>query len=642
MLEGNITMVDKNICVDEAFMNKREPSGLWGVLVIVIALTLSLFQMYTAVFGVFVALLQRSAHLGLALLLVFMTYGRTAKCRKVEIFDALAIMLTMLVFGYVIFNYFRLANRYIFIDKLTAFEVVMGFLALALVLEACRRVVGWSLVIVCLVFLLYAFLGHLLPGVLYHPRISVVWIIEQLFYTTEGLFAIPTGVSATFAAAFVIFGTFLQKSGAGKFFIDLSIATMGSYRGGPAKTAILASGFLGMLNGSSTSNVLTTGAFTIPMMKKIGYQPYFAGAVEAAASTGGMLMPPIMGATAFILAEFTGIPYHQVAIAALIPAILYFMSIGIQVHLRAVKTGLQGLPKSEIPDVWQVLRSGFQFFLPLVMITVILLRGYSPLRSALWGILATVAASYVNRDTRMSLADIYQTLVLSGKNILVIAVSCASAGIIVGVATQTGIGLQLTSLVVRLSQDILLLGLILTMLTSIILGMGLPTSAAYIIQAALIVPALIRIGIPTLSAHMFVFYFACLSFVTPPVALAAITAAGVAGANPMKTGFAAWKLCLAAFIIPFMFVYGPSMLMQGSVPEIIWTFITALLGITGLAAAVEGWLFRHTRLLERLMLFSSAFVLILPGFLSDAIGFGLFMLVVVMQKASLPRTVKLQ
>lgn len=619
----------------QAFANKREPTGFWGLLVIVIALLLTLFQLYTAFFGIFVSLLQRSLHLGLALLLVFLTFSHSAQNKKVSLFDILLLILTTVSFGYVVCNYFRLANRYIFVEELTTSEVVLGCIGVLLVIEACRRVVGNALASLALISVLYAFGGHYLPGIFYHPHISPVWIIEQLFYTTEGIFAIPIGVSATYASAFIIFGSFLQKSGAGQFFIDLSLATMGKYRGGPAKTAILASGFLGMLNGSSTANVLTTGAFTIPMMKKIGYKPYFAGAVEASASTGGMLMPPIMGATAFILAEFTGIPYREVAIAAIIPAILYYFSIGLQVHLRAVKTGLTGLPKEQVPKVSNVLKSGLQFFIPLVVITYMLLSGYSPLRSALWGIITTILTSYFNPETRMSLHDIYAGLILSAKNILVIAISCGAAGIIIGVATQTGLGLQLSRLIVDASQDILLLGLILTMVTSIILGMGLPTSAAYIIQAALIVPALITLGISTLSANLFVFYFACLSFVTPPVALAAFAGAGVAGAEAMRTGFAAWKLCLAAFIVPFMFVYGPSILMQGTVLEIITTFATAMLGITSLACSIEGWLCKETGKLERVLLFVSALTLIKPGLLTDTMGLLLFAGVVILQKMSI-------
>lgn len=597
--------------------------GAVSTIISIIAIGMSLFHLYTAMFGVFESIMQRSAHLGFALILVFAIYKpakKAAKSDTIPWYDWLMILFSAVVYAYFVFNATDISARMTYIEDLTGLQIAIGVVGGIVLVEATRRVVGNALVVIILVFLAYGFWGHLLPGTIAHRGFDLMWITDHLFYTTSGVFSTPLGVSATFIFLFILFGKFLEVSGAGQFFIDLSVAGMGKYRGGPAKTAVVASGIMGMISGSAVANTVTTGAFTIPLMKKTGYKRHFAGAVEAVASSGGQITPPIMGAAAFIIATYLGIPYIEIAIAAIIPALLFYISLFVQVDLRAKRTGLEGVNKEELPKTWNVFKKGFIFFVPLILIIVMLSTGASPMRAGLYAIGATILVALINRVAKMGFKSVIKAMDLGAKASLETAIACAAAGLIIGVIGFTGIGLQFSSLIISMSGGILIVALIFTMVTSIILGMGLPTVAAYIVQVPLTIPAIIELGVAPIAAHLFVFYFAAMSAITPPVALAAFAAAGIAGSNPMKTGLSAVRLGIAAFIVPFIFVYGEQLLLIGSVPEIILATITAIIGIMGIAGAAEGWMLRKVFWYERLLLIIGSLLMIYPGAWTDLVG----------------------
>ncbi|PTL37526.1 hypothetical protein C6Y45_16135 [Alkalicoccus saliphilus] len=613
---------------------RRNLRGIVNTAVILIAVSMSLFHVYTALFGVFESILQRSAHLTFALLLTFALYRPSMKKeqRTIPWYDYLLISLVILTYTYYIFNAPDISSRMSYVESLTGWEVFVGIVSLFLLLEATRRVVGMALMIIVAVFLAYGVWGHLFTGLLSHREFTIMWIIDHLFYTTSGVYSTPLGVSATFIFMFILFGKFLEVSGAGQFFINLAVSMMGKYRGGPAKTAIVGSSILGTISGSAVANTVTTGSFTIPLMKKTGYKKSFAGAVEAVSSTGGQIVPPIMGAAAFIIASYLGVPYIDVVLAAIIPALLYYLCLYFQVDLRAKRDGLHGLPKEQIPNVWKVLKHGVLFFIPLVIIVYMLVSGYSPMRAGLFAIVAVVIVAMVKASTRLSFKQIVKALELGARASLETAIACAAAGVIIGIISLTGIGLTFSGLIIDLAGGSLLITLIFTMITSIVLGMGLPTVAAYIVQVPLTIPALIELGVSPMAAHLFIFYFAIISAITPPVALAAFAAAGIAGSEPMRTGITALKLGIAAFIVPYMFVYGPSLLLIGDYSAIAVNAFTAVIGIMGVAAAVEGWVFRHAFWYERILLLSGSIMLVQPGILFDGIGVVLLLLAVILQK----------
>ncbi|WP_431028762.1 TRAP transporter permease [Lysinibacillus sp. LZ02] len=616
----------------------RQFGKVTGIVISLVAIAMSIFHVYTAIFGVFESILQRSAHLGFALVLVFAIYKPTKRVTKetgrVPFYDVIFIVLSIVCYSYFVTSASDISERLSYVTPLENYEVWIGLIGGLLLIEATRRVIGNALVIIIVTFLLYGFFGHLIPGTLGHREFSTMWIVDHLFYTVTGVFSTPLGVSSTFIFMFILFGKFLEVSGAGKFFIDLSVAGMGKYRGGPAKTAIVASSALGTISGSAVANTVTTGAFTIPLMKKTGYDKEFSGAVESVSSTGGQIMPPIMGASAFIIASYLGVPYMDIAIAAIIPALLYYVCLYVQVDLRAAKMGLIGLKKEELPNFMEVLKKGFLFFVPLIVIVYLLATGSSAMKAGLYAIVIVLIVGIINRFEKINFTKIIKALDLGARAAVETAIACAASGIIVGIISLTGIGLKFSSLILEISGGILLVTLILTMITSIILGMGLPTVAAYVVQVPLTIPALIELGVPALAAHLFVFYFAALSAITPPVALAAFAAAGISGADPMRTGVSALKLGLAAFIVPFFFVYGPQLIMIGSVGEIIVASITAVIGIIAIAMAVEGWVFRKCTWMERVFLIVGAFTLVMPGIVTDIIGVVVLALVIVMQKAT--------
>lgn len=640
-----INATSEEVYLEEGILNNKVRSlkGTTGKIITCIAVLMSLFHLYTAFFGVFESIMQRSAHLAFALALTFAVYKPTKKVmesEKIPWYDWIFIALSLGAYSYFVINGQSISSRMSYIETLSTLQIAIGIIAGLLLIEATRRVVGNALLIIIMICLIYGIWGHLAPGVLSHREFTIMWIVDHLFYTVTGVFSTPLGVSATFIFLFILFGKFLEVSGAGQFFINLSVAGMGKYRGGPAKTAIVASSILGTISGSAVANTVTTGAFTIPLMKKTGYKKEFAGAVEAVSSTGGQIMPPIMGASAFIIASYLGIPYMDVALAAAIPALLFYLCLYFQVDLRAKRLGLVGLKKSELPNFWAVMKNGFLYFVPLIVIVYMLVSGFSPMRAGLFSIGATILVATVMKSTRLSFGTIFRALDLGAKAAIETAIACAAAGIIIGIIGLTGIGLKFSSIIIELSGGILIVTLIFTMITSIILGMGLPTVAAYIVQVPLTIPALIELGVAPLAAHMFIFYFAILSAITPPVALAAFAAAGISGAEPMKTGIVSMKLGLAAFIVPFMFVYGESLLLIGDTQTIILSLITACIGIWGVACAVEGWLLRHAYWYERLILFVGALLMIIPGLWSDVIGISTLAAIFVLQKLTLKQSQK--
>jgi TRAP transporter 4TM/12TM fusion protein len=520
-------------------------------------------------------------------------------------------------------------------------DVMMGIIAILIVLEAGRRVTGKEIVILAVLFMAYAYFGQRMPGFFSHRGYNIRDIAEYMYLTTEGIYGIAIGVSSTYIFLFILFGAFLQKSGMGSFFNDLAMAIAGSSKGGPAKVAVISSGLLGSINGSAVANVVTTGSFTIPLMKKIGYSPEFAGAVEAAASVGGQILPPVMGAAAFIMAEALDIPYIKIAAAAAIPALLYYLAVILIIHFRASKKGLKGISRENLPRVWDVLRSRGHLLIPLVVLIYLLVTGKTPIFAAFWSIIVTVVVSMLRKETRMSIRDIIEALELGARTALGVAMSCAIVGLIVGVATLTGLGLKLAGAILILGQNKLLLTLVFTMIACIILGMGLPSIPAYIITSTMAAPALAKLGVMPLTSHMFVFYFGMLANLTPPVALAAFAGAGIAGSNPTRTGFASLKLALAGFIVPYIFVYSPSLMLINTTPvQAVVVTVTAIVGIIGLAAAVEGYLVKDLNMVFRIILVASSLLLIKPGIQTDIIGFIVLAVIFAIQFGSMKKLSK--
>lgn len=559
-----------------------------------------------------------------AIILAWLTHKRREKMPLVEGVLILASIASAVYLLLIYNSNLRMSTGTPFAPVGIAYAAIAASL---LILELTRRVAGSALVIISVIFLLYVFLGKYLPGVLAFPGLSVQRFFSQV-YTDIGVLGQTTAVSSTYIILFIIFAAFLQASKVGDYFVNFAFSIAGRARGGPAKVAIFASGLMGMINGTSAGNVVSTGSLTIPLMKRVGYSARSAGAIEAAASTGGQIMPPIMGAGAFIMAEITGIAYRDIAIAALIPAALYFLSIYFMIDLEAQKNGMRGMSKEEIPQFHKLIKQAF-LFAPILILIYALFMGYSVIRA---GTLATLAAAVVSWFTphRMGIRSILEALRLSATMSIQIIAVCACAGLIVGVISLTGLGARFSSLLLDLAGVNQLLAMFFAMCISILLGMGMPTTAAYAVAASVVAPGLINLGISPLIAHFFVFYFAVMSAITPPVALAAYAAAGISGDNPMKTSVAAFKIGLAAFIVPFMFFFSPAMLMQGGTMEILHVALTASLGMFLLSAAVQGYYFGHLAQWQRAMLLIAALVLIYGGILTDMIGLviaiGLFLL----------------
>jgi len=605
---------------------ERAPHRLVSAALAALTLGMAGFHLYTAVFGVLSPLLQRSIHLIGLTLICFL--GRLAvsgrRTGAARIMDWLLPGLTLCVGFYILFSLSpgQILNRGIMGP--TGMETIAGALLMVIILEGTRRTVGLPITLVAVAFLAYAFFGPYMPEAIAHKGYGFERLTAYLVWSTEGIFGIPIAVSATFIVIFILFGAFLDKLGAGEFFINLALAVTGRIKGGPALTSVIASGLMGSISGSSVSNVVTTGAFTIPLMKRVGYSPVFAGAVEAVASTGGQIMPPVMGAGAFVMAEFLGIPYAQVAMAAAVPAVLYFLSIGLMVYFEAEKKDIGVVARDAIPRLSHTLKQGLYLLLPLfALIYLLVVKQYSPLLAGFWGICALVAtASCVTliREKRVPWREIVSALDHGVRTAVPVAMACATAGIVIGVVSLTALGVRFTNMIIDLSQGTLWLAALLTMTACVILGMGLPTTAAYIVTAILGAPALANMGVSPLTAHMFIFYFAIISFITPPVAISAYAASGVSGANAMKTGFLAFKLGIAGFIVPYLFLYSPALLGGQGLLSVLLRAAPAILGIAALAASFIGWFVFRLSPVQRLALFAGSIALVTPYLLIEAVG----------------------
>ncbi len=757
------TTVDEDVDIDEIMAKYDKESAtrhlkswlFWAVKIVAIAF--AVFQLYTAVVGERPPQIQRMAHLGFVLSLTFLLYPPTFKGRdKFNWLDILLIAGSVVVTGYYLTNYWDLMLR---AGDYTQTDFIIGAIGILLILEACRRVVGIPILVVLIVCLLYVYFGRSMPGFLQWRGAKLDRLVTHMWYTTEGIIGIPLGVSSTFIFLFIMFGAFLEKTGIGRFFIDLGNAVAGGQRGGPAKVAVFTSALEGTVSGSSVANTVGSGSFTIPMMKSLGYRPEFAGAVEAAASTGGQIMPPIMGAAAFLMAEFLGMPYTHIARAAIIPAILYFTGIWIGVDYEAAKTGLRGLPKSALPKLSTVMRERGQLILPIIGMIFFLSTGRTPTKAALYGLILSVLAGVLKKEVaaaeiksgaerdytpadritgviiaflagafalreflsvsivtalllaaapplayhgllrllaggdpekkggaiatldkfgayilpliggvatwatsgdtqsaivyavglyflsnaitgepQVSLRQLLSALETGARGAVGVAVACAGAGIIVGTVTLTGLGLKLATGLVDLAGGNLLLTLAFTMVTSIILGMGAPTTANYIITSTIAAPALVQLGVLPLAAHLFVFYFGIIADITPPVALAAFAGAGIAKADPFKTGVNATKLAIAAFVIPYFFVYSPDLLMINPSLNTIRILAGSVIGMIAIGAAVAGWWRTFSPWWERIVLVIAGLLLIDPGLVTDLIGLGLMVVVWLTQTARLRST----
>ncbi len=602
-------------------------------LFILVAICMCFFQVYVALNPIHPWILY-VVHLGFGLMLASIHVPRSKKLNKPTITWLFNILLALAAFSSTVYFVLQTESilRRVGIAP-TPLDLFFGVILILVILEIARRTIGIALPLIAIVFLLYGRYGGALPGFLGHNGLS--W--ERLISFTvgqEGIFSTPLSTSARFVFLFVLFGSLIQISGAGKFFIDFAIAIAGAMRGGPAKISVIASAFFGSISGASTTNVVTTGAFTIPLMKKIGYRPSYAGAVEATASTGGQIMPPIMGAAAFILAEIVGIPYYQVLLAAIIPALLYFLSVLVMIDLEAGAKGLKGLPRAQLPKLKQlVIKKGYLFSPILVIVVGLLVFNLSATRVALWGILTAVIIILIHTRKIEDLKNIIYGMAEGAKNALGLIAAVACAGIVVGVLSITGTGLRFADAVLFIAGDFLPLALILSMVASMILGMGLPTTAAYLIGAAVVAPALIGLGVDPLAAHLFILYYASLSAITPPVGIAAYAAAGIANANPLSVAFNSVKLGMVAYIIPFMFVYHPSILGDGSLGVIFYSLITAIVGVFCLGFGLQGWFFgKSATILQRILLLSASLAMIVPGIMSDIVGCVLILFTIISRK----------
>jgi TRAP transporter 4TM/12TM fusion protein len=582
-----------------------------------LALALAGFHLYTAAWGVLSPLAQRSVHLVGLLLILFLVHRPSgAKGGRPLAADWLLFGLGAALAVYLLDALRPAEVLERGIAGPTPAEVWAGCLLALLVLEGARRTVGLPVVAVAAAFLAYGFLGPWLPEAIAHKGYGPERLVSYLVWTTEGLLGIPVAVSATFVIIFILFGALLDRLGAGGFFIDLAQALTGRVRGGPALTSVAASGMMGSISGSSVSNVVTTGAFTIPLMQRTGYTPLFAGAVEAVASTGGQIMPPVMGAGAFVMAELLGVSYARVAAAAALPAVLFFVSVGLMVYCQAGRQGLTPPPAAELPRLRAALARGWHLLIPLaVLIHLLVVRQLSPMLAGLYAILALVAvatAAAVVRERRLPWREVLAALEQGVITAAPVAMACAAAGLVIGVVSLTGLGVRLTQLVVELSGGQLWLAGLMTMAACVILGMGLPTTAAYVITAVLGVPALVDLGVAPIAAHMFIFYFAIISFITPPVAISAYAASGVAGTGAMQTALLSFQLGLAGFIVPFLFLYSPAILLEGPWWRILVNSLTALVGVAALAGGLRGWFGVRLSWWQRLVFLAAAVALIIP------------------------------
>lgn len=619
--------------VSNKVSKRRTLNGFSGKIISILAVSLAVFQLYTAFFGVLPTMQQRSFHVAFILAMIFLLYpgAKSSLRNKISLVDWVLALAAAGCSLYVFLSYEDIALRAGIVYN---YELVLGGIFIALVFEAGRRVLGYVLPSFCFLFLPFAYFGRYLPGPLQHFGLSISRIIEELYLTTDGLFGLVTGVSATYIYLFVLFGAFLSSTKTSEFFNDIAMALTGHRKGGPAKIAVLSSALVGTISGSTSANVATTGTFTIPLMKRIGYEPHFAAAVEAAASTGGQIMPPIMGAAAFIIADTLNIPYLMVLMAAVVPAILYFWGIWCSLSLEASKLGLEGLPKNTLPNVKDVLLTSGYKAIPLFVIVYLLVKGYNPLYAGCWGIFSCIVLSFVKKSDRLDFKTLIATLEDGSKGALSVAIACIIVGIVVGTMGATGVALRIGDAIIAVTKGHLVLTLIVTMVITILFGMGMPTTASYVMASVVAAPAIVLLGVNPLDAHLFVFYFAALATVTPPVCVGAYTAAGLAGSDPNKTAFSAVKLALSGFIVPFIFILAPEILLTNvsSWLVTIQAIISAIVGVFLLASAAENYMMAPLRWYERILALVGALGLLYPGTLSDFCGLAILVVLCMVTK----------
>ena len=585
---------------------------------LILAICFVAFHLYTAAFGTMPGIAQKSIHLGFLLVIFYINAMVDSEKRWEQIFLGIMALFALGGCAYITILDENLQLR---AGIVYASDILFAILLIIAIFEACRRKMGNPLVIITLVFVAYAFLGKYIPGFLNQPGMTLKKFTSLVYLTTDGIFGSPLYASASYVVLFVLLGAIMSVSGIGDYMTNLATSLFGHMRGGPAKVAVVASGFFGSISGSPTANVIGTGTFTIPMMKKNGFEPEFAAAVEATASTGGAIMPPIMGSTAFIMAEMLGIPYTAVAKAALIPAILYFLAVLFGVDIYAAKHGLKGIPRSQLPKVRSMLKQIYMLAPLIFLIFCMAVFNMTIVRSGLLTIIVTLVLVEINPKTRMTKEQWLQIPVQTVKSAVSVGIACAMAGIISGVIMGSGLGYRISSILTSVAGTSMLLLLVLTMVVSLIMGMGVPTTAAYLVLASLVAPTMIQLGIPPLAAHMFIFYFGCISSITPPVALAAYAGAGLAGCDPNKTGYKAFRLAFCSFLLPYLFVYNPVLLMEGGVLDILWSLVTALIGAYLLASGFEGFFFRWSlKWFERPLMILGAVMLIVPGMVTDLVG----------------------
>lgn len=626
------TIKDKPAYIEEIWSTRKNNWNVTRILAVLtsaLAIGLSLFHIYTAGFGTLSSWQQRSIHVVWALLLIFLIFP-FRKGKKFGPIDLLFVFVTIVETGFILFQGDAIQSRQ---GNPNITDIILGSVFIGLVLEATRRTNGFLMSCIGLFFITYIFLGPYFPGALAHPGVRYGKMVDQMFNGTLGIFSAPIYISSTVLILFVIFGAFLMRSGGGQFFTNFAFGALGNRAGGPALSAVGASAMVATITGNGAANAAVTGSFTIPLMKKLGYSKRFAAAVEAVASQGGQIMPPIMGASVFIMAETTGIPYITLALYALIPAIIYFLIAGFIVYYHAKRLQMEGIPKEQLPDPKRVLLTQGYLFLPILMIIYLMIDGFSPMKAGFYGIIATILLSWIRKVTRMNGLDILASLENGARSALAVISACATAGIIVGAVSLTGLGLTFSRFMIDTAGGHLFLLLIMLAIASIILGMGMPTVSAYVILAVLGVPALVEMNVNVVAAHMFVFYFGVMSGLTPPVAITAYTTAGIAGSNPSSTALYAIRIALGGFFVPFVFVYNPELLLQGGdIPTIITALISAAVSCVLFAGAVEGYWFGHITPLKRTILFISAILLVMPGLIGDLIGLTLVVFMFIWQR----------
>ena len=610
--------------------NTRVWVGKPKTVISVILAAFSLWCIYVTLFATFLEEIRLTSFMGMIILMGFLIYPAKKGTQKVNYMPWYDIV--MMVVGSAAFFYFTF-NAETIVNQGTRFEwyqIAIGVVGILALIEVTRRCVGMPILIVAGFFILYAMIyGLTNPDFFLRLR----YFIRNLFYTKEGIFSTPVNVCSKYIVVFIIFGAFLERTGISNFFIELANCVAGRFAGGPAKVAVISSALCGMVSGSSVGNTVTTGSVTIPMMKKTGYDPEFAGAVEAASSTGGQIMPPIMGAAAFLMADLVGVPYSSIIGRAILPAVLYFTGIFISVHLEAKRLNLSGIPKEKLPKMSHLLKKIY-LLLPLVMLVVWVSGNYMTMqKAASYAIVLSIAVSLFDKENRITPHKVLDALVAGGKSTITVGAACGVAGIIAGTITMTGLANDLINAIVGIAGDKLIIALILTMLCCIVLGMGVPTTANYCIMAATTAPILIRMGVPTMAAHFFVFYFGIVADITPPVALAAYAGSAIAKSKPMKTAFNASKLAIAVFIVPYMFCYTPAMLLIDTTPlRVVQIAITAFIGVFAVASALEGYCFARMHMITRIVIAAGGLMLIHPALLTDVIGIAVVVAILVFNR----------